>query len=50
MSDYAKLLYEAFFMRDLIGKIVPGYILSLSIYNFLNDKIIIAFPSSLLDM
>jgi len=35
MNDIAKIVYEKFFMRDLLGKILPGTIISLAILSSL---------------
>ena len=35
MNDFAKTIYEKFFMRDLVGKIVPGAIIFFTAYTII---------------
>ncbi|MBC8527387.1 MAG: hypothetical protein H8D22_11150 [Candidatus Cloacimonetes bacterium] len=50
MNGFAKTLYEKFFMRDLVGKIVPGAIIFLTAYTIIinsSDIIVFSFPKYL---
>lgn len=33
MSDFANIIYEKFFMRDLLGKILPGFIVTITLFS-----------------
>ncbi|MFC2142699.1 ankyrin repeat domain-containing protein, partial [Acidobacteriota bacterium] len=46
MKDMLQFLYEKFLMRDIIGKLTPGFIVLLTFYYSLNDSI---FHTSLKD-
>jgi len=37
MGDLANILYKQFFLRDLLGKIVPGGLVALSLYSVLPE-------------
>ena len=43
MNDFAKTIYEKFFMRDLVGKIVPGAIIFFTAYTIIPKPLFIAF-------
>ena len=33
MSDFASIIYEKFFVRDLLGKILPGFIVTITLFS-----------------
>ncbi len=44
MSDLTKVLYEKFFMRDLLGKVGPGFVAIVSILKVLNVDVSTLMP------
>ncbi len=44
MSDIIKVLYEKFLMRDLLGKVSPGFVAVATVLSALDVKIANLFP------
>jgi len=49
MAEFANILYKQFFLRDLLGKIVPGAIVFLALYSIIPKETVsvVSMPDSL---